>query len=125
MSGKKKRRMSGKGEEERSLTSITGTNPSVMTARPGNDLLLDQYFSQPILQQITSEILHQWPGEIACRTIAWCENTTSLIDKHRETGGQSGQPTRTGPNHRDVTHWVVRRPVLKPRDQLYGCPHGY
>lgn len=84
----------GKNVRARSLTSITATNPSVMvsTAVPGNDVLLDQYCSQPILQEITSEILHQSPGEIACRTIARCENTTALINKHTEAGGRSGNP---------------------------------
>lgn len=64
----------------------------VSTAVPGNDVLLDQYCSQPILQQITSEILHQSLGVIAWRAIAGCENTTALISKHPEAGRRSDNP---------------------------------
>lgn len=96
-SKEKKRRMRGgrgKNVRARSLTSITRTKPRVMvsTAAPGNDVLLDQYCSQPILQQITSEILHQSLGVIAWRAIAGCENTTALISKHPEAGRRADNP---------------------------------
>lgn len=80
-----------------SLTSITGTNSSVMvsTAVPERDVSLDQYFSKAIFQQITSKILQQSSGEIASRCISQPENTTALINKHTQVGSQSGHPDFT------------------------------
>lgn len=54
----------------------------VSTAVPASDVLCDQYFSQPILEQITAKILHQSSGRIAGSSVIQPGSTTALINKH-------------------------------------------